>query len=127
MRHEVDQLLLALWADPSCKTSLVALATESGTSASAEDASGGVLVDYARAVLNDLMYLLKVSTLEICKGADGGTACVNDTRSVLNDPLSVSVALRGPSWISWESCVMCSATKLLRCMEPCGESFLISY
>ena len=61
MRHEVDQLLLALWADPACKTSLVTLATDSGTAtATSEDASGGVLVDYARAVLNDLMYLLKV-------------------------------------------------------------------
>ncbi len=61
MRHEVDQLLLALWADPACKTSLVALAKDSASAkAVAADASGGVLVDYARAVLNDLMYLLKV-------------------------------------------------------------------
>ena len=61
MRHEVDQLLLALWADPACKTSLVALAKDGGSgAATADDASGGVLVDYARAVLNDLMYLLKV-------------------------------------------------------------------
>ncbi len=61
MRHEVDQLLLALWADPACKTSLVALAKDSASAkAMAADASGGVLIDYARAVLNDLMYLLKV-------------------------------------------------------------------
>ena len=64
MRHEVDQLLLALWADPACKTSLVALAKDSASAkAVAADASGGVLVDYARAVLNDLMYLLKVGLL----------------------------------------------------------------
>ena len=64
MRHEIDQLLLALWADPACKTSLVALAKESAKDSeavTADDASGGVLVDYARAVLNDLMYLLKVN------------------------------------------------------------------
>ena len=60
MRHEVDQLLLSLWADPACKTSLVLMAKEAASgAAAAEDASGSVLVDYARAVLNDLMYLLK--------------------------------------------------------------------
>ena len=76
MRHEVDQLLLALWADPACKTSLVALAKDSASAkAVAADASGGVLVDYARAVLNDLMYLLKVGL-----GLDDGAK--DDQRSI---------------------------------------------
>lgn len=59
MRHQVDQLLLALWADPACKTSLsaVAQAANAGTGGAASEH----LVEYARAVLNNLMYTLKVS------------------------------------------------------------------
>lgn len=57
MRHQVDQLLLALWADPACKTSLsaVAQAANAGTGGAASEH----LVAYARAVLNNLMYTLK--------------------------------------------------------------------
>ena len=59
MRHQIDHLLLALWADPMCKASAM-----SDMSSAANVADGGIkeghLVDYARAVLNNLMYLLKV-------------------------------------------------------------------
>lgn len=59
MRYQVDQLLLALWADPACKRSLAAVAQVAN--AGDGGTAGGHLVDYARAVLNNLMYLLKVS------------------------------------------------------------------
>lgn len=63
MRHQVDQLLLALWADPACKTSLAAVAQ--AANASDGGTAGGHLVEYARAVLNNLMYTLKVCAFRI--------------------------------------------------------------
>lgn len=59
MRHQVDQLLLALWVDPACKTSLAKLAQ--AANAGTKGSAAGHLVDYARSVLNNLMY-----TLEVC-------------------------------------------------------------
>ena len=63
MRHQVDLLLLALWADPACKTSLAAVAQAANASQGSTGASH--LVDYARAVLNNLMYTLKVGAHRI--------------------------------------------------------------
>ena len=83
----MDQLLLALWADPACKTSLVALAKDSASArAVAADASGGVLVDYARAVLNDLMYLLKVG-----RGADA-RATLSNSKTCLSRPRTLVIS-----------------------------------
>lgn len=67
MRHQVDQLLLALWEDPVCKESLAAVAQ--AANAGSGGTAGGHLVEYARAVLNNLMYLLKVChRARLCQG-----------------------------------------------------------
>ena len=58
MRHQVDQLLLALWADPSCKAGLLSVAADAAADQSS--AAARHMVEYARAVLNNLMYTLKV-------------------------------------------------------------------
>ena len=73
MRHHIDELLLDIWRDPAQKKALTRLAVEVAAAASkftgAEDSQlddlaargGGVLlVNYARAMLNSLMYMLGV-------------------------------------------------------------------
>jgi hypothetical protein len=72
MRHHIDELLLDIWRDPAQKKALTRLASEAAAasrSAAPGDgqlddpaaASGGVLlVNYARAMLNSLMYMLGV-------------------------------------------------------------------
>jgi hypothetical protein len=73
MRHHIDELLLDIWRDPAQKKALTRLAVEAAAAASkstgAEDSQlddpaargGGVLlVNYARAMLNSLMYMLGV-------------------------------------------------------------------
>lgn len=80
MRHHIDELLLDIWRDPAQKKALTRLAAEAAgggaRSPAAEDSAaaaavstpddlpaaggGALLVDYARAMLNSLMYMLGV-------------------------------------------------------------------
>lgn len=59
MRHHIDLLLLEIWRDPAQKRALTQLAQQAAA-AQTGGAQGGLLVDYARALLNSLMYMLGV-------------------------------------------------------------------
>lgn len=59
MRHHIDLLLLEIWRDPAQKRALTQLAQQAAAAQSG-GAQGGLLVDYARALLNSLMYMLGV-------------------------------------------------------------------
>lgn len=66
MRHRIDLLLLELWKDPEQKRALTQLAQQAAAAgAGSRDAGkgGSLLVEYARALLNSLMYMLGVITV----------------------------------------------------------------
>lgn len=74
MRHYIDLLLIDIWRDPAQKRALTRLAAEATSAAVSESVAAGdvagddlphtgggaLLVDYARAMLNSLMYMLGV-------------------------------------------------------------------
>ena len=84
MRHHIDELLLDIWRDPAQKKALTRLAVEAAaatkSSALGDDqlddlaARGGgvLLVNYARAMLNSLMYMLGVC----CQHTDVCLSCL---------------------------------------------------
>lgn len=64
MRHHIDLLLLELWKDPEQKRALTQLAQQAaaaGVGSLDAGKGGSLLVEYARALLNSLMYMLGVS------------------------------------------------------------------
>lgn len=58
-RHSIDVLLEELWKDPQCAASL-----QQVVQAALATAQDSVFSDYLRAVLNDLIYLLRWGPLE---------------------------------------------------------------
>jgi len=61
MRHHIDLLLLELWKDPEQKRALTQLAQQAaaaGVGSLDAGKGGSLLVEYARALLNSLMYML---------------------------------------------------------------------
>lgn len=95
MRHSIDELLLDIWRDPAQKKALTRLAAEATAAAKSPGAGdapsddlpaaggGALLVDYARAMLNSLMYMLGVrsstpirsDSVDTCCGLRGTTVC----------------------------------------------------
>lgn len=71
MRHNIDLLLLEIWLDPAQKRALTQLARQAAAAPAAPNAGEGagartaLLVDYARALLNSLMYMLGVTAFAL--------------------------------------------------------------